>query len=246
MATRRTRTLQTLLTIALCAGATFGCTSDSSSTAGETAPGAAKAESSAEPPIGNAAESTVAGDDESDSSTSASDVVTDAGGNDQPAGEPPFVLQGNGVDDIRFGNDLETVRTMLKARHGEPDDDSGWLEQQAPCEGLGSMARMLTWGNLVLAFSNGPTEYGPVDSEHLIAYYSADEPDPAGAVGPDNLPLLDQTVASLRARFPGATFTMNEIAGPEYQLPGNLQGSLSGLADSDTSQTFRVGLICID
>ena len=165
---------------------------------------------------------------------------------DQLAIGEPFVLQGNGVDDAKFGDDLGVIRETFVAKHGEPDDDSGWSAQQGPCDGLGTKVRTLTWGNLVLEFSNGPTEFGPVNSEHFISYYSDDEQETKGVVGPDGLTMLDQTVASLRKRFPGATFAMNEIAGPEYVLPNGIAGSLSGLTETDTSQTFRAGLICID
>jgi hypothetical protein len=178
-------------------------------------------------------------------SVGADNVPTSAQG-DQLAVGTAFVLQENGVDEVHFGDDLGSVRETLIARHGEPDDDSGWFDQQSPCDGLGTKVRTLTWGNLVLEFSNGPTRYGPGDSEHLIAYYSADEQGSGGIVGPDNAAILDQTVATLRQRFPGATFVNSEIAGPEYHLPNNIAGSLTGLSDSDTSQTFRNGLVCID
>ena len=169
-----------------------------------------------------------------------------AAGPDPEAGKAPFVLNGKGVDDVKFGDDLNAVKETLVAKHGEPDQDSGWNDQQSPCEGLGTKVRSLVWGDLSLEFSNGPTEYGPANSEHLIAYFSADDVNGSGVVAPDGQPLIDQTIAQLKARFPKATFTMNEIAGPEYRLPGDILGSVRGLADTDTVQTFRAGLICID
>ena len=169
-----------------------------------------------------------------------------AAGPDQQAGRAPFTLKGTGVDEVKFGDDLNAVKETLVALHGAPDTDSGWLDQQAPCEGMGTKYRTLTWGDLSLEFSNGPTEFGPANSEHLMAYYSEDEPSGLGEVAADGLPLLDQTVAQLKARFPKATFAMNEIAGPEYTLPGDISGSITGLANTDTVQTFRAGVICID
>ncbi len=190
-----------------------------------------------------AAESTQAA---TDTSLTPDTTVPSAAGSDQEAGKAPFTLKGTGVDDVKFGDDLNAVKETLVAKHGEPDADSGWLEQQAPCEGMGTKYRTLTWGDLSLEFSNGPTEFGPANSEHLMAYYSADEPNGVGEVAVDGLPLLDQTIAQLKARFPEATFAMNEIAGPEYHLPGDINGSVTGLTDSDTVQTFRAGIICID
>ena len=169
-----------------------------------------------------------------------------AGSSDQLAGGLPFVLRGSGVDDAKFGDDLNQVKETFVAKHGEPDDDSGWTEQQAPCDGLGTKHRSLRWGDLVLEFSNGPTEFGPANSEHLIAFYSDGEAESRGVVASDSLPILDQTVASIRKRFPGAIFEMNEIAGPEYRLPEGVAGAVTGLGDADTTQTFRAGLICID
>ncbi len=159
---------------------------------------------------------------------------------------PPFVLTAKGVDKIVFGDDFTKVKAVLVAVHGVPDDESDWAPQQSPCEGLGTKSRTLTWGNVVLAFSDGPTEFGPAGTDHFISYYSGDEIDANGAVVSDNKILLDQTVASLKARFPGMTIANNEIAGPEFTLPGGIQGSLTGLADTDTTQSFRAGLICID
>ena len=173
-------------------------------------------------------------------------TISGAAGPDQEAGAAPFRLNGDGVDDVKFGDDINAVKETLIAKHGEPNADSGWLDQQAPCEGMGTKYRTLTWGDLSLEFSNGPTEFGPANSEHFMAYFSEDEPNGVGEVASDGLPLLDQTVAQIKARFPDATFQMNEIAGPEYSLPGDINGSISGLGDTDTVQTFRAGIVCID
>ena len=220
------------------------CSSDSPSetTAIETRADTSAVETAASGTAsGSAAAETVAGP------TAVVDPTTaPAAGPDQEAGKAPFVLNGNGVDDVKFGDDLNAVKETFVAKHGEPDQDSGWNDQQSPCEGLGTKVRSLVWGDLSLEFSNGPTEYGPANSEHLIAYFSADDVNGSGVVAPDGQPLIDQTIAQLKARFPKATFTMNEIAGPEYRLPGDILGSVSGLADTDTVQTFRAGLICID
>ena len=237
----------TTTAVALVLSATLltSCSSDSPS---ETTSIATQADTSA---VGTVASETAPGSAATETVAGTTAVVVDpttatAAGPDQEAGKAPFVLKGNGVDDVKFGDDLNAVKETLVAKHGEPDEDSGWNDQQSPCEGLGTKVRSLVWGDLSLEFSNGPTEFGPANSEHLIAYFSADDVNGSGVVAPDGQPLIDQTIAQLKRRFPTATFTRNEIAGPEFRLPGDILGSVSGLADTDTVQTFRAGLICID
>lgn len=246
--------------LALIAGVALvlgGCGSDSSDTA-------ASASVIADSTI---VESTIVPDDpttavpdsSADSSAATSTATTTAAtmveGPDLAA---PIPLTANSVGDVKLGDEAEVALARLVELFGPPASDSGWGEQQSPCDNMGSRSRFVSWNTFSAFLATGPTEYIDRPGDHLSAYYVFDTgfadgpgPDPARFTLSDGAAALGRTISDLQAWNPSVQRFLSEIEGPIWTTgggPNQLSGALASDSDGEPerSGTVRGGLFCID
>jgi hypothetical protein len=170
----------------------------------------------------------------------------------------PIVITGEGIADVRLGDDVDPTIKRLTELLGPPASDTGWGPQQSPCENMGSRERSVSWNTFILFFATGPTENVKKAGDHLSAYllFEGDGDDGASAdpkrfVLSDQKPVLGRTLADLNVLSPKAQRFDSEIEGPVWVLgdgPNDLSGGLSADAADGVERTAsaRAGLFCID
>jgi hypothetical protein len=169
----------------------------------------------------------------------------------------PIVLRPNGVSDLSFGDDADTVVAQLTELLGPPIDDSGWQEQQAPCDNMGSRSRSVTWETFNAFFATGPTEMITEVTDHFSAYLvvisevAGEGLDTARFVLDDGAPALGRTIEELQTWKATATRFESEIEGPVWVTaenePNQISGSLiTGEDGAERTASARAGLFCID
>jgi hypothetical protein len=152
---------------------------------------------------------------------------------------------------IELGSPAAAAVELLTALLGSPINDTGWFDEQRGCD-IGERLRDVTWPNLFLSLSNGPSSLGAAGVEHVLAFsHFAD----GGAQPQYETDLgigVDSAVTELRAAYPETQVLESEIEGPVFttgDLAANtrrITGALSGLDDAATVQSIRIGDICID
>ena len=167
----------------------------------------------------------------------------------------PLAVTANGIGPFTFGMKADGVIQAMTTIFGKPTEDTGWGEQQAPCEGMGSRSRYVSWGRVALVFADGPTEYVKAEGEHLSSYVVFDDPDPIAAaerfVLDDGQPVLGRSANEMTAWKAGVKFLNSEIEGPIWSL-GQGRSQLSGSmatpegAVADRTVSVRAGLVCVD
>lgn len=161
-----------------------------------------------------------------------------------------FVIRPDGIDLTFFGADAEDTVDEFTDRLGDPDDDTGWVDQFEEYDGLcvGTLVRFVTWGELELFFSDGPSVWAPEGVEHFASYtVLGPEPDAeyVTSVGVG----VDSTVSEVAAAYgDGATIYEHPIyeAIFEHDPPGDgyLFGTLTGLDDDDVVTAITGGFAC--
>lgn len=161
-----------------------------------------------------------------------------------------FVLRPDGIDLVFFGADAEDTIEALVDRLDEPDDDTGWVSQFDEYDGLcvGTLVRFVTWGELELFFSDGPSLWADEGVEHFASYHVGGEDDRARYETSSGIG-VGSTVADVIAAYGDRASTYDHpIYGPifEWDAPGDgyLFGTLTGLGDDDVITTITGGFSC--
>lgn len=184
------------------------------------------------------------------SSTSAAPATiapaTTANGPTATSSNPPvtngaaLVLRDNSLGNAAFGADPDTVIAIVTGVIGPPTLDSGWMDPLSLGSCPGTEVRTVTWGDLVLLFSD---ESRVVSGRpHLFAYTYG--PAAAGAVEPGGLQTdvgvgIGTTVAQLRLAYPNVAITAADATAPAgFEASPALTGLLT--SDQDTGVVTEV------
>ncbi len=239
----------------LAAAILAGCTSNSSSET--TAPSADTTAADTDAADTDASDTTVVAVSEADTGTEAPAITSliDAGPLTPEEIDGPLVVTANGIGPFTFGMKADGVIKAMTEIFGKPTEDTGWGEQQAPCEEMGSRSRYVSWGRVALVFADGPTAYVKAAGEHLSSYVVFDDPDPIAAaerfVLDDGQPVLGRSANEMTTWNARVKFLNSEIEGPIWSL-GQGRDQLSGSmatpegATADRTVSVRAGLVCID
>lgn len=166
------------------------------------------------------------------------------------APERELVLRPDGIGGSYFGDRAGPVFDALVAVLGEPDEDTGWvdqLENYGTC--LGSEVRFVRWRSLNVFFTDGPSDWAPAETRHLASYTQASffGPDPLDLVTSDGV-TLGTRVGDVRARYGDEAVVDDEIFGPLWiwDPPGSAYqwGEVSGTAPEDTVLSISGGFAC--
>ncbi len=161
-----------------------------------------------------------------------------------------FVVRPDGIDLVFFGNDAEETIDTFIDRLDEPDDDTGWVDQFTEYDGLcvGTLVRFVTWGELELFFTDGPSLWADAGVEHFASYHIGADDDLAiyetsAGIG------IGSTIADARRAYGDQASTSNDpIYGPifEWDPPGDgyLFGTLTGLDNDDVITSITGGFSC--
>lgn len=155
-----------------------------------------------------------------------------------------------GVGLASFGQSPDAVIAAVSAVLGPPDEDTGWVDAFSvygtcpPPE-----IRGVHWGNLVLLFANGGTDFAPAGTEHFFTYtYYGSPPDLETTEGIG----VGDTLAELQAAYPGATVDESPFD-PSSGVwavdtnpvdAGGLFGFASGTSPDATIVSILGGLVC--
>ncbi|MEX1270850.1 MAG: hypothetical protein WEB55_00185 [Acidimicrobiia bacterium] len=159
-------------------------------------------------------------------------------------------LRADGVDGWYFGDDASEVLDGLRETLGDPDEDTGWVDQQENygiC--IGEEVRFVRWGSFQAFFTDGLSDWGPAGVRHFASYTQAVyfEGETIEAATTDGL-ALGSPVGDIRALYGEESVFDDLIYGPVffYDPPGAAQqwGNLSGLAPDDTIESITSGFAC--
>ena len=169
-----------------------------------------------------------------------------------PAPLVTLELTADGLGDIQFGVDPDTVIADISAQFGEPDHDSLWTPSEPNIYGScpGETMRAIGWGSLVAIFiDDGTSDLGGWFYTYTYGY---DYSENAGGIDPRGLNLqttdgvgLGTTVAELQASL-GAKLTVS--GDPELDVwsfeTGVFRGLLSGPESDDVVTLIEPLLGC--
>ena len=154
-----------------------------------------------------------------------------------------LALGPEGLGDVLFGLDPDTVVADITARYGAPDHDSGWIPSQPNVYGTcpGELMRAIGWGSLVTIFiDDGSNDLGGFFYAYTYGYdYSGNTG--AGDARELNLETeggigLGTPVSEMR-QFLGSDFTVtgdSEFDTWKFESPATgIRGLLSGPDDDD-------------
>lgn len=166
--------------------------------------------------------------------------------------EPPesFAIRPDGIDLTFFGADADDTIDEFTDRLGDPDDDTGWVDQFEEYDGLcvGSLVRFVTWGELELFFTDGPSVWAPEGVEHFASYTVLGTDPEAEYVTSTGIG-VGSTVSDVEAAYgDGVDIYEHPIydAVFEHDPPGEgyLFGTLTGLDDNDEVTAITGGFAC--
>ena len=156
-------------------------------------------------------------------------------------------MREDGLGEALFGADAEEVIEYIRSLAGPPTSDSGWADPNSAfgvCPG--NEVRGLVWGDLLVLFSDD----SPVASgrRHFLSYsYGppfAFTPQPAGMRTPRGI-TIGSTVAELRAAYPEVIVNEgDDIFAANFHVSDNLNGFLTGAAETDTVESIIGGVGC--
>lgn len=158
-----------------------------------------------------------------------------------------LVLGSTGLGVVAFGDDADAVVERVRGLLGEPAADSGWvdpLSTGAACPG--TEVRFVTWGDLVLTFSDD-TDVAS-GRRHFAAYTYG--PAYGATIDPEGLATdggvgVGGTVGDLLAAHPDVVIhEAGELSGPSFWIESGLHGFLSGIEPEDAVVTFVGGQAC--
>jgi len=177
-----------------------------------------------------------------------------------PSEEARVVLDGGGLGIAALGDRPEDVIEALNGRYGSPVEDSDWIPAGESGFGIcpGTLVRVVDYGQLAVAMSDGPTDYGAAGQRHLFAYTVAarnpDDPAAEYGDGPQTAKGIGvgSTVLDLRAAFGGglvvregqndpfgSNFVVTDADGTEL-----LYGSLTDATETGLVTTINGGQLC--
>lgn len=161
-----------------------------------------------------------------------------------------FVLRPDGVDRLFFGMDAEDVIDAVTDRLGAADSDTDWESNKNQYDSLcvGENVRFVSWENLQLFFTDGPSVWADETREHFASYSVIEGPEDllfatSAGVGPLS------TVADISAAYGSdARIFEHPVHGPIFELDpaghGYLFGVLTGLDATDVVLDLSGGFSC--
>jgi hypothetical protein len=146
-----------------------------------------------------------------------------------------------------FGADADGVIAYVTAILGPPTADSGWADPNSAfgvCPG--SEVRGVTWGDLLLLFSDESSV--AAGRRHFFSYTLGPAfgavITPEGMATPEGI-AVGSTVADLKRAYPGVyVYPGDDVFGPYFALNDNLTGYLTGAGDTDTVASVIGGITC--
>jgi hypothetical protein len=160
------------------------------------------------------------------------------------------VLRADGVGEFDFGDSAEQVFGELAAILGDPDEDTGWVDQQTNygiC--LGDVVRFARWGSFQAFFTDGPSDWESAGVRHFASYTQAVyfEGDELPLVTADGLG-LGSPVGDVRAIHGQDSVFDDPIYGPVFLHdptgPAQQWGSVSGLDADDRIRSINGSFAC--
>lgn len=164
--------------------------------------------------------------------------------------DPLLVVRADGVDHLVFGDAADDVLAVLEALLGEPDDDTGWVDQMqnyGVC--LGDQVRFVRWGSFQAFFTDGPSDWAPAGVRHFASYTQAGvfDGEILDMVTEDGLS-LGSPVGDVRAIHGEEAVYDDDLYGPVFVHdppgPAQLWGSVSGLAPDDVIESITGSYAC--
>ena len=164
------------------------------------------------------------------------------------AAVPPTVpLRTDGFSAVAFGTEAEAAIAAFTAELGTPTEDTGWVDPLAISTCAGTQARRLSWGALSMLFGDQSPYLQGSPHFHGWSYGTVEGigAEPIGLVTDQDVGLGD-TVADLRAAYPGVTVTAGEqgLIETTFSVDGSLGGLLTGDTDGDTVIVLSAGPYC--
>lgn len=148
---------------------------------------------------------------------------------------------------MAFGTEAEAAITAFTAELGAPTEDTGWVDPLSISSCAGTQARRLSWGALSMLFGDQSPHLQGSAHFHGWSYGSVEGlgAEPIGLVTDLDIGLGD-TVADLRAAYPGVTVTPGEqgLIETTFSVDGSLGGLLTGDTDGDTVTVLSAGPYC--
>lgn len=218
-----------------------------SAAATSTTPPGATSQTAAPEPVATPAPSTsvtVTTEPESTTTTELATTTT------TQAVRDTFVLRPDGIDRMFFGSDADETIAEFTDRLGDPDDDTGWVNNRDRYDGLclGTEVRFVSWGNLLAFFTDGPSDWAAEGVEHFASYSVTRSPD--DLVFRTTLGIgVDATVTEIEIAYGDSARVYSH---PVYETifevdpPGSgiLFGLLTGLDAEDTVMDITGGFAC--
>ncbi|MEO5901616.1 MAG: hypothetical protein ABIR68_16030 [Ilumatobacteraceae bacterium] len=158
-----------------------------------------------------------------------------------------LVLRDNSLGDAVFGSDPDGVVATLTGVIGPPTLDSGWMDPLSLGSCPGTEVRTVTWGDLVLFFSDESRVV--TGRRHFFAYTYGPAPggaavDPAGLQTDAGIG-IGSTVAQLRAAYPNVVVTPADPTAPaSFQASPALTGLLTSDQETGTVTEVSGGFGC--
>ncbi len=169
-----------------------------------------------------------------------------------PAPLADLELSADGLGDIQFGVDPDTVVADISARFGAPDHDSLWIPSEPNIYGScpGETMRAIGWGSLVAIFiDDGTSDLGGWFFTYTYGY---DYSENTGGIDQRGLDLrtengvgLNTTVADLRTTLGDELVIAGDAALDVWSFEtGAFRGLLSGPDDNDVVTLLEPQLGC--
>ena len=157
------------------------------------------------------------------------------------------MLRANGLGDAAFGAEPDGVVAYVSAIIGAPTVDTGWIDPLSVGACPGTELRQVSWGDLVLQFS----DVSSVTSgrRHFFSYSYGPAFVP-GAIAPAGLKTeagigVGSTVADLSGTYPTAVINPGtDLGGPNFLINDGLAGFLTGITPTDTVTSVLGGQGC--
>lgn len=197
-----------------------------------------------------------AGSGDAGTDTGSGDAADSADSAEPSLGE--YVLHGDGIGALRFGDGDEAVVASLTALLGAPSSDTGWQPNPSPCDEADTQARSVQYGDLYVEFVDVDDEFGT--GRHWRSYVlfgPEGDSAPMGEFATADGVELGMTLADAQTIDPTIEAFDSEIQGRVWSAggggaePSAERGHVVGGTLLDDGQNERIGsisagLICVD